>query len=140
MALKVDTIILEEVDNGKFKFAMNGFIENISHTSEKTVDGVKFKLVNSVRSLETMKTTVLISNESDKTVFANTTNIQPDILGGNSAKISQTSTIGIEPGKIGTLTIEYYMQYNSGKELNGITFTGVKFEDGTKIEDVYLKS
>lgn len=138
-AVKVDTIVLEELKDGDFKFAMNGFVENISHNSSKTVDGVTFYLQNSLRNTETMKTTVMVVNESDKSVSISTNNIQPEIMGGNSAVVSVTSSIHLEPQEFGTLTIEYYLQYNSDKTLNGVTITGVKFADGTAIEDVYLK-
>lgn len=137
-ATKVDTIILEELADGNFKFALNGFVENMAHNKSKTVDGVTFTLQNSVRNTETMKTSVLVSNDSGKTVTVSTSNIQPDILGGSSAKVSVTSSVSVEPGHIGVLTIEYYFQYNSSKEFRGVTITGAKFEDGTVIKDTYI--
>lgn len=132
---KVDTIILEEVSKGNFKFAMNGFVENMVHNNSKTINGVEFTLLNSVRNTETMKTTVLVSNKSDKKINISTSNINPEISGSNTSKISVTSLVTIDPGSVGTISIEYYFQYNAGREFRGVTFSGVKFEDGTIIED-----
>jgi hypothetical protein len=87
---------------------------------------------------ETAKTTVLISNDSNKAISISTTDIQPEISGGNSAKISVTSSITLEPGEFGLLSLEYYLQYNSNKELRGISIDKAKFDDGTLIENVYL--
>lgn len=138
MAFKVDTLVLEELDDGSFKFALNGFVENIYHNSSQTINGVTFTLLNSIRNTETTETTVVIENNSSKTLVISTANLQPDIVGGISAKISATSVITVEPGNVGVLSIEYYMQYNSNKELAGLTVAGAKFEDGTVIKDVYL--
>ena len=135
---KVDTIVLEETTDGDFKFAMNGFVENISHNKSKTVDGITFTLQSSVRNTETMKTSVVISNNSDKVVHVNTSNLQPEISGSITTKVSVTTSVNLEPGQVGILDIEYYFQYNSGREFNGITITGAKFDDGTVIDDVYI--
>lgn len=135
---KVDTIVLEETADGDFKFAMNGFVENISHNKSKTVDGVTFTLQNSVRNTETMKTSVVISNNSDEAMHVSTSNLQPEISGSTTAKVSVTSSVNLEPGEVGILDIEYYFQYNSGREFKGITITGAKFDDGTVIDDVYI--
>lgn len=133
-ANKVDTLVLEEVEKDKFKFALNGFVENKLYNTSKTVDGVTFTLQSSVRNTETMETTVMISNDSDKSLSVSTTNIQPNISGSNTAKLSVTSSINLAPGEFGTLSIEYYFQYNSGREFNGVTISGVKFDDGTIME------
>lgn len=138
MAQKVDTIVLEEQNNGDFKFAMNGFAENIAHNNSKTVDGVTFSLVNSIRNTETMKTNVLVRNDSNKKVIVNTTNLQPDVIGGVVAKVSTSDSITVEPGGIGMLSVEYYFKFDSGMKFNGITVRGAKFADGTIIEDVYI--
>jgi len=135
---KVDTIVLQELNDGNFKVALNGFVENILHNKSKTVEGVTFTLQNSVRNTETMETTVLISNNSSKSISVSTSNIQPEILGGNSAKLSVTSSVNLEPGNVGLLTIEYYFQYDSGKEFRGVTISDVKFDDGTPIGNIYL--
>jgi len=137
-ATKVDTIVLEELDDGNYKFALNGFIQNIPYNKSKTVDEVTFTLQNSIRNIETMQTTVIISNASDKVVNVSTSNIQPNILGGNVAKLSTTSSVNLNPGEIGSLTVEYYFQYNSNKEFSGVTISGAKFGDGTIIKDVYI--
>ena len=137
-SIKVDTIVLEEMKDGNFKFAMNGFIENVEHTSSKTIDGVTFSLKNTLKNTETAKTTLLISNDSNKILSISTTDIQPEISGGNSAKISVTSSITLEPGEFGLLSLEYYLQYNSDKELRGIRVDKARFDDGTLIENVYL--
>lgn len=133
-ANKVDTLVLEEVEKGNFKFALNGFVENISHNTSKTVDGVTFTLQSSLRNTETMETTVMISNKSDKALSVSTTNIQPNVSGSNTAKLSATSSVNLEPGEFGTLSIEYYFQYDTGREFNGVTISGVKFDDGTIME------
>ncbi|MBE5812250.1 MAG: hypothetical protein E7314_01165 [Clostridiales bacterium] len=138
MPVKVDTIVLEEQEDKSFKFAMNGFVENIIHNSSKTVDGITFTLQNSVRNTETMKTSVIVTNNSEKSLSLSTSNVNPDILGSTTAKLSVTSSIHLEPGESEIISIEYYFQYNSNKELKGIRITGLSFADGTKIEDVYL--
>ena len=135
---KVDTIVLEEGKDGNFKIALNGFVESISHNNSKTVEDVTFTLQNSVRNTETMETNIVVTNNSDSVVNVSTSNIQPIIMGGNSAKTSVTSSIHLNPGETGMLQIEFYMQYNSGKEFNGITITGASFSDGTILEDINL--
>lgn len=135
---KVDTLVLEDVGDGNFKFAMNGFVENIQHNKSKTVDGVTFTLHESVRNIETMETTVIVKNDSEKSFSMSTLNIQPNIFGGNTSKLSVTNVLNLDPGEVGTLSIEYYLQYNSGKEFNGVTITGASFADGTVIEDITL--
>lgn len=135
---KVDTIVLEEQADGNFKFAMNGFVEYIYHNSSKTVEGVTFTLLDSIRNTETMETTVVVTNNSDSSLMISTSNLQPNIMGGNSAKLSTTDLVIIQPGETETLAIEYYMQYNSGKTFNGLTITGVGFSNGIGIEDILL--
>jgi len=127
-----------EASSNIAKFALNGFIQNIPYNKSKTVDEVTFTLQNSIRNIETMQTTVIISNASDKVVNVSTSNIQPNILGGNVAKLSTTSSVNLNPGEIGSLTVEYYFQYNSNKEFSGVTISGAKFGDGTIIKDVYI--
>lgn len=137
-ATKVDTIVLEEVAKNEFKFATNGFIENIIHDSSKTVDGVTFSLISSLRNTETIKTLVSIENNSEKSILVSTSNIQPDVSGGMSAKISTTGLETISPGESVIMSIEYYFQYNSGKEFNGVRITGVTGPNGNVLKDIYL--
>lgn len=136
--VKVDTIVLEETKDGEFKFAMNGFIENIAHNKSKTVKDVTFTLANSIRNVETMETTVFISNNSKKALTISSSDIYPEVYGGNSAKTSLSSMLSLKPGEVGTLSIEYYFGYNDDKELRGINIREVKFDDGTTIKDVYV--
>lgn len=135
---KVDTIVLKELKNGEFSFALNGFVENIVHNNSKTVNGITFTLQNSVRNTETMKTTVVISNKSDKDVSVSTTNIEPNISGSNTSKVSATTSVNLSPNEIGALTIEYYFQYNSGREFKGVSISGVKFEDGAVLDSINI--
>lgn len=132
---KVDTLVLEETKNGEFKFALNGFVDNIEHNKSITVDDVTFTLLNSVRNTETMKSTVVVSNQSEKNITVSTNNIYPNLSPSSIGKLSATNSVSLKPGEIGSLTIEYYFQYNSGKQFNGVMITGVKFDDGTKIKD-----
>ena len=136
---KVDTFVLEETKDGEFKFAMNGFVDNIQHNKSVTKDNVTFTLLNSVRNTETMKSTVIVSNQSEKDISVSTNNIYPNLSSSSSmGKLSPTNSVTLKPGEIGSLAIEYYFQYNSGKTFNGVMITGVEFDDGTKIKDFYI--
>lgn len=135
---KVDTIVLEEQGDGSFKFAMHGFIETIEHNKSKTVDGLEVTMHSSVRNTESQETTFFFLNNSNKTVSISTNNIELDIAGGMPGTLSVTSSITLAPGEIGSLDMEYYLEYNSNKEFRGVTIKGINFDDGSVIEDFYL--
>lgn len=136
--VKVDTIVLEEVEKNTFKFAMNGFVENIIHNTSKTVDGVTFTLQNSVRNIETMKTNLMIKNNSDRSVSINSSDIYPDIYGSITSKVSVNSSLYLDPGEVGVLSIEYYFQYNSNREFKGVVINEILFTGGKGIENIKL--
>lgn len=136
--VKVDTIVLEEVEKNTFKFAMNGFVENIIHNTTKTVEGVTFTLQNSVRNVETMKTNIMIKNGSDRSVSINSSDIYPDISGSITSKVSANSSLYLDPGEVGVLSIEYYFQYNSNREFKGVIINEILFTGGKGIENIKL--
>lgn len=136
---KYDIITIEKGKNGAYKFALSNFIESTQNNKTKGNDKLEVAIMRTTRYAEKTEVKLLITNKSDKNIYIDNKNINLNVAGGNVSVLSSLSKTAIKPAASLVVNVEFYMKYDSYKEFNGCTISGIENEDGKVYEDITVE-
>ncbi len=127
-AQRIETIAIKEYGENDYKYSFDGFISSKKlKANAKTSGPITMELVRLNTYTDTRELFFKIKNDSDKKLRFSTTKLFVD-----ADFVSPTAlyrTYEIPAGQTKELSIKYYMNYDTIKNENTITLTGVKVGD-----------